>query len=88
MLTKIHGQILGRKLERKLGRKLERKLESSFFANKTLNFGPIFKPFEALIAELSDKTHHMCNFYVRLIRTAQWSFKDERSQKNSKFRRV
>ena len=60
------------------------KIVNYFFAKKMLNFGPIFKPFEMLFAELSDKTHHMCNFYVRLIGPAQWSFKDERSRKNSK----
>ena len=65
-------------------RKKGKKLESSFFANKTLNFGPIFKIFKMLFAELSDKTHHMCNFFVRLIRTAQWSFKDERPRKKSR----
>ena len=40
------------------------KIVNWFFANKMLNFGPIFKPFEVLFAKLSDKTHHMCNFYV------------------------
>merc|ERR1712082_454913 len=84
LLTKIRGQILERKLERKLGRKLE----SSFFANKTLNFGPIFKFFKMLFAELSDKTHYMCNFFVQLIWPAQWSVKDERPRKKGKFRRV
>ena len=48
------------------------------------NFGPIFKIIEMLFAELSDKTHHMCNFFVQLIRTAQWSFKDERPRKKSR----
>ena len=53
------------------------KLGNLFFANKTLNFGPIFKIFEMLFAKLSDKTHHMSNFFVQHIRPAQWSFKDE-----------
>ena len=62
-----------KKIRKKIRKKLGKKCKMFFFANKMLNFGPIFKNFKMLFAELSDKAHYMSKFSVSLIRT----FKNE-----------
>ena len=65
---------------RKNGKKIVKKkakIKNRFFANKTLDFCPIFINLGLLKAELSDKTGNMFRFYLSFIRIAQSKSKVE-----------